>query len=78
MTGADAATVEVTVTAPVAPDIEMPVPATMLVTPVLDNVTVPPSDTGLPATPKPVPPVTVIDPVTAVAGIFVKPEPLPM
>lgn len=47
------------VTAPVAPDTVILVPATILVTPVLLNVTVPPKLTGLPLTPKPVPPVTV-------------------
>src|ERR1035437_4517398 len=50
------------VTAPVAPLTLMPVPATLEVTPVFESVTVPPNDTGEPATPRPVPPVTVIAP----------------
>jgi len=69
----DTVPVTLTVTAPVPPDIEMLVPATMLVTPVLDSVTVPPRDTGDPATPKPVPPITVMELlVSAPFGIPVK------
>ena len=61
------------VTAPVEPDTEIFVPATALVTPVFDNVTVPPNATGDPDTPKPVPPVTVIELfVNALFGIPVK------
>ncbi len=50
----------VIVTAPVAPLTEIPVPATFEVTPVFERVTVPPSETGDPLTPSPVPPVTVM------------------
>jgi hypothetical protein len=47
-----------TVTAPVDPDIDIPVPATIEVTPVLLRVVLPPNATGPPPD-KPVPAVTV-------------------
>ena len=61
------------VTAPVPDETLIAEPATALVTPVLDNVTVPPNATGLPDTPNPVPPVTVMVLfVNAELGIAVK------
>ena len=50
----------VIVTVPVLPLTLMPLPAVIAVTPLLDNVSVPPNDTGLPLTLIPVPPVTVM------------------
>jgi len=57
----DKTPVLVIVTAPVAPDTLIPVPATLLVTPVFERVRVPPRDTGEPLTHSPVPPVTVME-----------------
>ena len=50
----------VMVTVPVLPLTLIPIPAVIAVTPLLDNVRVPPNDTGLPLTLIPVPPVTVM------------------
>src|SRR5690349_12581593 len=50
----------VIVTAPVAWSTDIPLPAMLDVTPVLERVSVPPRDTGEPLTPRPVPPLTVM------------------